>query len=390
MNNKLMALAVVGVMLSVCMVGVVNYTDDTSALTKNNGKYDLGTVQLSELKDKAVVYFNLSYDKQFVNIDPTVVISYTDNNTPENKNYLSATDGKLEEYRYSVVLKVDNFPKTDDVDVNVKFEVTITYTADVDKYNNDTDYILTETEEYDLKATIKAPVSNPAPISMEFQGNVAYNGNWTKENSSTTYKGSETGDTKVIFVGSNASFYSNNLPAGLYLKEATEIKEDGSRITGATIVGMLGSGVTSGSFDVYTVTETDVTKTTVNYSVKDATPGSGFTYSVFEGSTPIIESANANKTILVKSGTDLIIRTNEKLTDFKVTNAINGKAYTDVNFENNTTYDYKISGSTFSGTVKVFMTYNNGINDNRTLELTIIYIGSPSDASLVEPVVRSY
>lgn len=380
MNNKVIALAMVGIMLSVCLVGVINYADNTDATDgagTEDSPYILPSVDLSELKDKAVVYFNLSYDKQFVTADPVVSVGITYDG--DHTDYLTAAGGTLKNYRYSNVLTAVKFDA--DVKATVKYTVTITYDlTGVDKVND-----LTETVYYQASVLIHKATDNPTGISMEFQGNVAYNGNWAL-NDEGKYKGNEAGDATVIFGAENASFYSNNLPAGLYLKNVTD---ESGKVTGATIVGMLGSSVKAGEFDVYTITETDVLVTKVTYTVVDADKGNGFTYSVSDNGTEIINDASEGKTVLVKSGTDLTITTSVELTELKVTNATNGSAYKVVSHAENTN-DYTIDGSTLSGTIKVFMTYNNGINDNRTIELTIIYIGSSSDASLVDPIVRSY
>ena len=384
MNNKAIALAMVGIMLSVCLAGVISYADNTDATdgagTEGN-PYVLPSVNLSELKDKAVVYFNLSYDKQFVTNDPTVSVDLGG-----HTDCLTATDGTLENYRYSNVLTATKFDA--DVKATVKYIVTITY--NLTGMNNEAGD-LTETVYYQASVSIHKATGNPDDVSMEFQGNVAYNGNWALDDEGK-YKGNESGNATVIFGKDteNASFYSNNLPKGLYLKNVT----DGSgKVTGATIVGMLGSSVTAnGEFNVYTITETDVLVTKVTYTVVDTDEGNGFKYSVSDNGIEIIKDASEGKTVLVKSGTNLTITTSEELTELKVTNATDDKAYTvvsgTVNSENKCTYE--IDGSTLSGTIKVFMTYNNGINDNRTIELTIIYIGSSSDASLVSPIVRSY
>ena len=382
MNNKAIALAVVGIMLSVCLAGVISYADNTDATdgagTEGN-PYVLPPVNLSELKDKAVVYFNLSYDKQFVTNDPVVKVEIKYTTTGDYTDYLTKTDGTLENYRYSNVLTATKFDA--DVEATVKYTVTITY----DKLPaGAVGSGLTETVYYQASVSIHEATGNPGDVSMEFQGNVAYNGNWALDEDK--YKGNESGDATVIFGKDtvNASFYSNNLPKGLYLKNVTD---ESGKVTGATIVGMLGSSVTAnGEFNVYTITETDVLVTKVTYTVVDTDEGNGFKYSVSDNGIEIIKDASEGKTVLVKSGTNLTITTSVELTEIKVTNATDGSPY--IVDENTNTYT--IDGSKLSGTIKVFMTYNNGINDNRTIELTIIYIGSSSDASLVSPIVRSY
>lgn len=380
MNSKVIALAVVGIMLSVCLVGAINYADDAdaNAITgkgTSDNPYILPSVELSELKDKAVVYFNLSYDEQFVSTNPEVKIDIKYTTDGEYDGYLSGSDGTLENYRYSNVLTATKFDA--DVEATVKYVVKINYdnlpAATVGKN-------LTETVYYQVSVSIHK-ATDDLNISMEFQSNVAYDGRWILNDN--VYKVNEDVNAVVaaIFTKENASFYSNDLPAGLYLKKVGN--------TGATIVGMLGSSETSdGTFHVYTITDTEVLVTEVTYTVKGAAEGSGFTYSVRDGSVEIIKDAS-DKTVLVKSGTDLTITTSVNLTELKVTNATNGDAYNVVSDIDNPK-TYKIDGSTLSGTIKVFMTYNNGINDHRTIELTIIYIGSFADASLVDPVVRSY
>ena len=368
MKNKILALAVVGVMLSVCFAGVFSYTDDTDAIAGNgtaNTPYELNDKsnpeKLSKLKDKAVVYFNLSYDEQYTNEVTTKASVKTLEGA--DSNVITASDPVQDTtYHFSSDLIAENFETA--VSLKVTYTVTIDYT---DTTSDDVVY-------YVVYVNVLTPNVEPSKVTVEFKGNVDY----TTENSPVI----------VSVINSNNSYYSNNLPAGLYLKTA----ENGD----AKVVGMIGSGAPkTGTFDIYQITDRDVVKTPVSYTVADADGGNGFNYSVsvVDNSTgnptdnPILNKiSDENKTIVVKSGTVLNITTSEKLTQFKAVNQINGEAYGEIKSESNT---YVLSDNV-SGTVKVFMTYNNGINDNCTKTLTIIYIGSTADASLSNPVVRSY
>lgn len=378
MKTKVITLAVVVAMLSVCFAGIINYSDDVNADYTLTGKgteaepYLLPDVTLSELKNNAVVYFNLSYDKQFVTGNPPVV-TVDKSSDVDGVLTVDPSTSTLTDYRYSAKITADTKKISSNSDIDVLFIVDLEY-----RYS---DISLTESVYYKTTVTVLMPAGNPDSIEMKFQGNVAYSGKWTETDGKYIGEESEDADATVLFPGQKATFYSNNLPAGLYLKKLDN---------GATIVGMLGSKTADGTFDVYTVTDTDVTKTTVRYSVVETAEGAGFKYSVADVEDeehPIIKDANADKTVLVKAGTELTLTTTVNLTEVKVTNSTND-TYELLTADSDG--KYTISSPGISGTVKVFMTYNNGINDNRTIELTIIYIGSSADASLVNPVVRSY
>lgn len=358
MKNKIIALALVGVMLSVCFAGVFSYADDADAIVgegTSEKPYVISTTEnpivLSELKDKAVVYFNLSYDKQYAKT-VTAEASVTDLSDATSAvitatNPVTDTSG----YRFSSNLTA-TIPKAD-IDLKVTYTVTVEYKENIHAAPDVVYYV----------AYVKVLKSNDGPLALEaeFKGNLEY----TINNSPVI----------VPAIGPSDSYYSNNLPAGLYLQ--TDVNG------GAKVVGMIGSNVENGSFDIYQITDRDVVKTTVSYTVADADEGDEFEYSVSAVSDAIF---NEDKTIIVKSGTPLTITTTKNLTQFKAVNQTDGTAYKVITSESNA---YELSNNV-SGTVKVFMTYNNGINDNCTKVLTIIYIGSTADASLSNPVVRSY
>lgn len=359
MKNKIIALALVGVMLSVCFAGVFSYADDADATTGTGAPkdpYAINTtknpVVLSELKDKAVVYFNLSYDKQYAKT-VTAEASVTDL-SDETSTVITVTNPVTDTsgYRFSSNLTA-TIPK-DDIDLKVTYTVTVEYKENIHAAPDVVYYV----------AYVKVLKSNDDPLALEaeFKGNLEY----TINNSPVI----------VPAIGPSDSYYSNNIPAGLYLQ--TDVNG------GAKVVGMIGSNVENGSFDIYQITDRDVVKTKVNYTVDSADVGKGFNYSVSAGEK-ILDSVNEDRTIIVKSGTPLTITTTVELTQFKAVNQTDA-AYKVITSESNT---YELSNNV-SGTVKVFMTYNNGINDNCTKVLTIIYIGSTADASLSNPVVRSY
>lgn len=361
MKNKIIALALVGVMLSVCFVGVFSYADDADAIvgdgSSSTNAYVINTTEnpvvLSKLKDKAVVYFNLSYDKQYAKT-VTAEASVTDL-SDETSTVITATDPVTDTsgYRFSSNLTA-TIPEAD-TDLKVTYTVTVEYKENIHVAPDVVYYV----------AYVKVLKSNNGPLALEaeFKGNLEY----TINNSPVI----------VPAIGPSDSYYSNNLPAGLYLQ--TDVNG------GAKVVGMIRSNVENGSFDIYQITDRDVVKTKVNYTVDSADVGKGFNYSVSAGEK-ILDSVNEDKTIIVKSGTPLTITTTVELTQFKAVNQTGDSAYKEISPKSNT---YVLS-DIVSGTVKVFMTYNNGINDNCTKVLTIIYIGSTADASLSNPVVRSY
>lgn len=366
MKNKIIALALVGVMLSVCFAGVFSYADDADAIVgegTSKKPYAINTTEnpivLSELKDKAVVYFNLSYDKQYAkSVTPAAKVTTTDG---ENSNAVTVTNlNKDSDYRFSSVLVAPSF--TVAAELKVTYTVTIEYKA----LSSDTT-VATDTVYYVAYVNVLESTKDTTLGSVVIKGNEAY----TTSNPLVT----------VPVIGSGNSYYSNNLPAGLYLETA----ENGD----VKVVGMIGSGLVSDTektFDIYQITESDVVKTTVSYTVVGAEEGNGFKYTVSADKQILNETSDDDRTIIVKSGTPLTITTTKNLTQFKAVNQTDGTAYKVITSKSNA---YELSNNV-SGTVKVFMTYNNGINDNCTKVLTIIYIGSTADASLSNPVVRSY
>ena len=367
MKNKILALAVVGVMLSVCFAGVFSYTDDADAISGDGRTVDTAyelndkknPEKLSELKDKAVIYFNLSYDKQYLK-NITATASVTDVNGVQSEVITASGPAKdNSDYRFSSELSASDF--RENVSLKVTYTVTIQY-----KGPSSEDVVATDEVYYVAYVDVLKSAGDVTKDGVVFKGNVEY----TTENPPVT----------VSVIGSNNSYYSNNLPAGLYLAA-----ENGD----AKVVGMIGSGAPkTGTFDIYQITDSDVVKTTVSYTVVDAEKGNGFKYSVSAAGVDIPDISDENKTIVVKSGAVLNIKTSVKLTQFKAVDLTNqtDATYREISSESNT---YELANNV-SGTVKVFMTYNNGINDNCTKILTIIYIGSTADASLSNPVVRSY
>ena len=387
MKNKILALAVVGVMLSVCFAGVFSYTDDADAdaitgTGKPDDPYNIGSVQLSKLKDQAIVYFNLSYDKQYLRPEgPVCDIDGEVNSALKAEKPIKDTDD-----RFKGELKALTFTNSD-VSADVTYKVTLTYAYE--DASNKAEYIVSDYVYYKVSVTILGSNANPDSIKMKFEGNVIYDGNWAKGDGNVYTSGSESSEPlfKNKSTSDSDSFYSSDLPKGLYLKTVNG---------GATITGMIGSAEYSEdnverTFHVYQITDKDVIVTEVKYTVDNAKSGLGFTYLVSDKEDKVVlNESNDDKIIIVKSGTELKITTTEKLTQFKTVDQTN-KAYDDsiTPTESDSGYTYTISNNV-SGTVKVFMTYNNGINDNCTKILTIIYIGSTADASLSNPVVRSY
>ena len=394
MKNKIIALALVGVMLSVCFAGVFSYVDDADAIDGNGGMgnpYLLNAankpMELSELKNSAIVYFNLAFDTTYgtvAKIDTKVVVkgdpatAYESGEVFEKLTVTKPGIGDGKEYRYSSEISVST-ENLIDAECMVFYVVTINYgTTPTPTAPTTIEYVY-----YMAYVKIISPADDDT-VFITLKGNVHYNGDWTVSGSNSgnnRYVGNETSESINALFEGDGHYYSSNILPGLYLKEVKG---------GTTIVGMLGSSVTkSGSFDVYKVTEEDVTKITVDYDVFAADSGNGFKYAV-NGDTEVVPDTTSNTTIIVKTGTTLTITTDVDLTQCKVTNSTND-TYKLVDDTDDTVNKGKYEiASNVSGTVKVFMTYNNGINDNCTKVLTIIYIGSTADASLSNPVVRSY